>query len=170
MPEIFAYVWQNLSCHRINFFHIFHIQLLEYADGTGIFETAFKGKFMDLLIIKIKSKFMQAGRHLNGAEKVLHCFNSGQSGFLKIKSAGNIKYVGCKLGKTLRIYIVYISCPASPDSCKTGTMSNIIEPAKFMFKLMTGPVTAAGTASGQTIVRKTSCPSLRGRCSCQVLS
>lgn len=110
----------------------------------GIFKAAFKSKLMNLLVIKIKTKFMQAGRHLDRTEKVFHCFDSGQGGFVEIKITWDFKYICCKLCKTFRIYVVYISCPASPDSRKTGTVGDIVKTTKFMFKLMTGPVTAAG--------------------------
>ena len=113
---------------------------------------------MDLLIIKVKSKFMQADRHLDRTEKVLHCLDSCQGGLFEIKAARDIEYVGRKLCETLRIYIVYISCPASPDRCKTGTVSDIIESAKLVLKLVTCPVATAGSTSGQTLVREASCP------------
>lgn len=110
LPEIF---YKKLSCHGIDLFHVFHIELLEHADRAGIFITALKSEFMDLLIIKVKSKFMQADRHLDRTEKVLHCLDSCQGGLFEIKTARDIEYVGRKLCETLRIYIVYISCPAS---------------------------------------------------------
>ncbi len=96
LPEIF---YKKLSCHGIDLFHVFHIELLEHADRAGIFITALKSEFMDLLIIKVKSKFMQADRHLDRTEKVLHCLDSCQGGLFEIKAARDIEYVVANCAK-----------------------------------------------------------------------
>ena len=70
--------------------------------------------------------------------------------------------------ETLRIGIINITCPASPECSKTSTMSNIVKSAKFVFKLMTGPVTTTSSTAGQSVMRKTSCP--HDLCSCIVVT
>ena len=32
----------DLSGSKIDFFHIFHVQLFEHTDGTGVFKAAFE--------------------------------------------------------------------------------------------------------------------------------
>lgn len=46
----------DLSGSKIDFFHIFHVQLFEHTDGTGVFKAAFKRQIMNLLFCKIKTK------------------------------------------------------------------------------------------------------------------
>ena len=101
---------------------------------------------------------MKAGRHLNGTEIIFHSLDTGKGGFVEIDTAWDFEYVGGKLGKTLRICVIDITCPASPQCGQTGTVSYIVGPSKFMFQLMTCPVTATGSTAGKTVVRETSCP------------
>ena len=58
--------------------------------------------------------------------------------------------------------------PSFPECSKTSTMSNIVKSAKFVFKLMTGPVTTTSSTAGQSVMRKTSCP--HDLCSCIVVT
>lgn len=54
----FRLTWKGLSCHEVDFFHIFHIELFEDTDGTSVFETAFEGKVVDFLLGEVKTEFM----------------------------------------------------------------------------------------------------------------
>ena len=110
----------DLSGSKIDFFHIFHVQLFEHTDGTGVFKAAFKRQIMNLLFCKIKTKLMKAGRHLDGTEIIFHGFYAGKSSFVEVGTAGNVKDIDCKLGKAFRICIINVTCPASPQSGKTG--------------------------------------------------
>ena len=47
-----------LSCHKVDFFHISHIELLKDSDGSSVFETAFECQIMNLLICEIQTQFM----------------------------------------------------------------------------------------------------------------
>ena len=69
--------------HKIDFFHVFHIQLFEDADGTGVFKTAFKGKLMNLFFIQIKTELPEAGGHFYGAEKIFHASMPASAVFSK---------------------------------------------------------------------------------------
>ncbi len=89
----------DLSGSKIDFFHIFHVQLFEHTDGTGVFKAAFKRQIMDFLFCKIKTKLMKAGRHLDGTKIIFHGFNAGKGSFVEVSTAGNVKYIDCKLAK-----------------------------------------------------------------------
>ena len=73
----------DLSGSKIDFFHIFHVQLFEHTDGTGVFKAAFKRQIMDFFFCKIKTKLMKAGRHLDGTKIIFHGFNAGKGSLLK---------------------------------------------------------------------------------------
>ena len=94
----------DLSGSKIDFFHIFHVQLFEHTDGTGVFKAAFKRQIMNLLFCKIKTKLMKAGRHLDGTEIIFHGFYAGKSSFVEVGTAGNVKDIDCKLGKALDLH------------------------------------------------------------------
>ena len=48
----------TLSCHKVDFFHISHIELLEDSDGSSVFETAFECQIMNLLICEIQTQLV----------------------------------------------------------------------------------------------------------------
>ena len=43
----------TLSCHQINFFHVFHIKLFKDSDGACVLKTAFECEIMDFLVSEI---------------------------------------------------------------------------------------------------------------------
>ena len=101
---------------------------------------------------------MEAGWHFYRTEEIFHCFNSGECGFFEIGSAWNVKYIGCELCEAFRVYFVDIACPASPDSCESGSVGDVVDSAEFVFKLVACPVSASCTASGQAVVGEASGP------------
>ena len=70
--------------HKIDFFHVFHIQLFEDADGTGVFKTAFKRQAHESVF---HSRSRPSSRRLVGIfmerKKIFHGFNAGQRCFSK---------------------------------------------------------------------------------------
>ena len=74
----FVLVRSVLTRHKINLFHVFHIQLLKYADSPCVFKAAAEGKIMDLFFVKVKTKLMKTCRHFYGAEKVRAVFSKSE--------------------------------------------------------------------------------------------
>ena len=112
------------DCHNI-----FFRQRLEEANVSVSAENAFLSHFLDLGIGWINAKFSEGGWHVYGVAPI---FPGGDG---KKGSGLYGRYCICrfwdthienffpKLYKSARIGFVHISRPASPDSCKSGSVS-----------------------------------------------
>ena len=99
--------------------------------------------------------------------KLLHGTNSPKCCFCVILSFLLSHYTDSKLCKSAGIPLQNISCPASPDSRQSRTMRHIKHTAQLVLQLMTCPVPACRSTSGQTIMRQASCP--HHLCSCFII-
>src|SRR5699024_6733184 len=130
----------------------------ENTDGTGVFEAAPESQIVDLFFIQIQAQFMKADRHFYGTEEILHRFDPSKGCAFKIRKAGDVKYVGGKLGETLRILFIHITCPASPYRGKPGSVSHVVKSSQFVLELVARPVASACSAAGKSVVGQTACP------------
>lgn len=54
LEETICY-WKKLSCHEVDLFHVFHVELFEDANGAGVVEAAFEGEVVDFLFGEIQA-------------------------------------------------------------------------------------------------------------------
>ena len=97
-------------------------------------------------------------RHLDGTVEVFHGYDTLESDLLIRSFFLNVHYVYCELLEAGETVLVYVSCPAAPDGCKTRTVSDVIEAAEFMLELMRHPVASVVAAASKTVVCEASCP------------
>ena len=120
--------------------------------------TAFLRQFSHLLFCKINVHIADAHRHLNLAVELFHLFHTSESRRHIIFTGFHAHYIYRELREALRSGVHHISCPASPDSRKTCSVSHIKHTAQLMLQLMTCPVSAVCSASGQAVMGQASCP------------
>ncbi len=109
------------DCHNI-----FFRQRLEEANVSVSAENAFLSHFLNLGVGWMDAKFSEGGWHVYG---VAPGFPGGDG----ITIPENFF---TKLCKSSRICLIHIFRPASPDSCKSGTVSHIKHTAQLMLDLV----------------------------------
>ena len=119
------------DCHNI-----FFRQRLEEANVSVSAENAFLSHFLDLGIGWINAKFSKGGWHAYRVAPGLPGNDGCENSIRNIRIAGlgsiNSENLLTKLCKPSRICLIHISRPASPDSCKSGSVSYIKHTAEFM--------------------------------------
>ena len=112
------------DCHNI-----FFRQRLEEANVSVSAENAFLSHFLDLGIGWINAKFSKGGWHAYRVAPGLPGSDGCENSIRNIRIAGlgsiNSENLLTKLCKSSRICLIHISSPASPDRCKSGSVSYI---------------------------------------------
>ena len=137
------------DCHNI-----FFRQRLEEANVSVSAENAFLSHFLDLGIGWINAKFSEGGWHVYRVAPSLPGSDGCENSIRNIRIAGlgsiNSENLLTKLCKSSRICLIHISRPASPDRCKSGSVSYIKHTAEFMLNLMCGEIRYP-SGTGQTV-------------------
>ena len=124
-------------------------------------KNAFLSHFLDLGIGWINAKFSEGGWHVYRVAPGLPGSDGCENSIRNIRIAGlgsiNSENLLTKLCKSSRICLIHISRPASPDRCKSGSVSYIKHTAEFMLNLMCGEIRYP-SGTGQTVMGKASGP------------
>lgn len=141
--------------------NIFFLQFLKEPNMPISSVYAFFSHFFNLSICWADSKLCKGGWHAYRVAPGLPGSDGCENSIRNIRIAG----LGTSIPKTFSpncanlpgFVFIHISSPASPDRCKSGSVSYIKHTAEFMLNLMCGEIRYP-SGTGQTVMGKASGP------------